>query len=91
LKLGDQFSSGGFGGERISDAVGTGAEDWDEKLGALVRKEDRRRAECSVEDMLVKNEKVSGEEDIEKNEPYAMEDVREHSRTLACSAPSLLI
>jgi hypothetical protein len=53
MKLSHQFQSGGTGGERISDAVGAGSEDWDEKAKALIPKDVRARAELSVADMLV--------------------------------------
>lgn len=53
MKLSHQFKSGGTGGKRISDTVGAGAEDWDEKAKALIPKDVRERAKLSVEDMLV--------------------------------------
>jgi hypothetical protein len=53
MKLSHQFKSGGTGGERISDKVGAGSEDWDEEAKALIPKEVRARAEMSVRDMLV--------------------------------------
>jgi hypothetical protein len=53
MKLSHQFKSGNGGGKRISDQVGAGSEDWDEKANALIRKEVRERAKVSVEDMLV--------------------------------------
>ncbi|QSZ32526.1 hypothetical protein DSL72_002104 [Monilinia vaccinii-corymbosi] len=52
-KLGHQFKSDGTGGRRISDKVGAGSEDWDEKASALIPKEVRARARQSVSDMLV--------------------------------------
>ncbi|KAF7858772.1 uncharacterized protein EAF02_011096 [Botrytis sinoallii] len=52
-KLGHQFKSGGTGGKRISDKVGAGSEDWDEKANALIPKEVKARARRSVSDMLV--------------------------------------
>jgi hypothetical protein len=52
-KLHHQFKSGGTGGKRISDKVGAGSEDWDEKAKALISKEVRQRAQVSVGDMLV--------------------------------------
>ncbi|KAI6372530.1 hypothetical protein MCOR25_003690 [Pyricularia grisea] len=53
-KLGGQFRAGyrGGGGERVSDAVGRGSKDFDERLGAVVSKDARARAACSVVDML---------------------------------------
>ncbi|TLS24410.1 hypothetical protein PpBr36_08454 [Pyricularia pennisetigena] len=53
-KLGGQFRAGyrGGGGERVSDAVGRGSKDFDETLGAVVGKDARARAACSVVDML---------------------------------------
>lgn len=51
-KLSYQFKSGGTGGKRISDQVGAGSEDWDEKAKALIPKDVRERAKASVEDML---------------------------------------
>lgn len=52
-KLSYQFKSQGTGGKRISDQVGAGSEDWDEKAKALIPKHVRERAKVSVEDMLV--------------------------------------
>lgn len=54
MKLSHQFKSGGSGGEKhISDLVGAGSKDWDEKAKALITPEVRQRAKTSVEDMLV--------------------------------------
>lgn len=53
MKLGHQFKSGRTGGKRISDKVGAGSEDWDEKANALIPKELKARARQSVSDMLV--------------------------------------
>ncbi|KAB8303063.1 hypothetical protein EYC80_004516 [Monilinia laxa] len=53
VKLGHQFKSGGTGGKRISDRVGAGSEDWDEKANALIPKGVKSRARQSVSDMLV--------------------------------------
>jgi len=47
-----QFRAGPSGGERISDAVGVGSEEYDETLKMLVPKELRMRAQKSVADML---------------------------------------
>ena len=38
---------------RVSDQVGAGSEDWDEKTKALIPKAVRERAKNSVGDMLV--------------------------------------
>ena len=53
MKLGHQFKSGGTGGKRISDTIGAGSEDWDEKAKAFIPKDIRERARLSVRDMLV--------------------------------------
>jgi hypothetical protein len=53
MKLSHQFKSGGTGGKRISDKVGAGSEDWEEKTKTLIPKDVRERAKLSVEDMLV--------------------------------------
>lgn len=53
MKLSHQFKSGGTGGKRISDEVGAGSEDWDEKAKALIPKDVRERAKLSIKDMLV--------------------------------------
>lgn len=52
-KLSYQFKSGGTGGKRISDKVGAGSENWDEKAKALIPKDVRERARLSVGDMLL--------------------------------------
>jgi len=54
-KLSYQFKSGGTGGPRISDQVGAGSENWDEKAKALIPKDVRERAKVSVGDMLTGN------------------------------------
>jgi hypothetical protein len=51
-KLSYQFKSGGTGGKRISDQVGAGSEDWNEKAEALIPKDVRERSKVSVKDML---------------------------------------
>jgi len=51
-KLSYQFKSGGTGGKRMSDQVGAGSDDWDEKAKALIPKDVRERAKVSVKDML---------------------------------------
>jgi hypothetical protein len=51
-RLSYQFKSGETGGPRISDQVGAGSENWDEKAKALIPKDVRERAKISVEDML---------------------------------------
>lgn len=53
MKLSHQFKSGDTGGKRISDQVGAGSEDWDEKAKALIPKSVRERAKVNVRDMLV--------------------------------------
>ncbi|KAK4463484.1 hypothetical protein QBC42DRAFT_222813 [Cladorrhinum samala] len=52
IKMNHQFRAGPSGGERISDAVGVGSEEYDETLKMLVPKELRMRAQKSVADML---------------------------------------
>ncbi|KAJ4306126.1 hypothetical protein N0V88_000922 [Collariella sp. IMI 366227] len=52
LKMNSQFRAGNSGGKRISDTVGVGSEDYDERLGMLVPKDVRARAKNSVADML---------------------------------------
>jgi hypothetical protein len=52
--MNSQFRAGNSGGQRISDTVGVGSEDFDERLGMLVPKEVRARAMTSVADMLRK-------------------------------------
>lgn len=51
-KLSYQFKSGGTGRMRITDQVGAGSEDWDEKAKALIPKDVRERGKISVQDML---------------------------------------
>jgi hypothetical protein len=55
MKLSHQFKSGGTGGKRISDQVGAGSENWDNKAKALIPKAVRERAKVSVADMLAGN------------------------------------
>jgi hypothetical protein len=50
--MNSQFRAGSSGGQRISDTVGVGSADFDERLGMLVPKEVRARAMNSVADML---------------------------------------
>ncbi|KAK0116726.1 hypothetical protein ONS96_012577 [Cadophora gregata f. sp. sojae] len=52
MKLSHQFKSGDSGGKRVSDQVGAGSEHWDDKAKALITKEVRERARCSVADMV---------------------------------------
>lgn len=59
-KLRSQFKSGGTGGKRISDQVGAGSENWDEKAKALTPKDVRERARLSVEDMLLGEGSITG-------------------------------
>ncbi|CZT01825.1 uncharacterized protein RAG0_09257 [Rhynchosporium agropyri] len=56
MKLSHQFKSGDNGGKRISDQVGAGAENWDEKAKALIPKDVRQRAIYSVADMVTGKE-----------------------------------
>lgn len=53
MKLSHQFKSAGTGGKRISDLVGAGSKDWDEKAKAMIPAAVKARASLSVEDMLV--------------------------------------
>jgi hypothetical protein len=53
-KLQHQLAAGNSGGDRLSDAVGAGSEDYDEDRGVLIPKEVRERATNSVMDMLRK-------------------------------------
>ncbi|CAG8957448.1 hypothetical protein HYFRA_00011429 [Hymenoscyphus fraxineus] len=68
MKLSHQFKGGNSGGKRISDAVGAGSEDWDEKAQAVIPKDVRQRAKLSVRDMLTagaqKTDSLSGEEKL---------------------------
>ena len=52
-KLSHQFKSGATGGKRISDTVGAGSEDWDEKAKALIPKDVKTRAMHNIKDMLM--------------------------------------
>jgi len=52
LKMNSQFRAGNSGGQRISDTVGMGSEDYDERLGMFVPREVRARVMNSVADML---------------------------------------
>lgn len=53
-KLQNQLAGGHSGGDRLSDRVGAGSEDFDEQRQILIPKEVRARAENSVMDMLRK-------------------------------------
>lgn len=53
-KLQNQLAAGNTGGARLSDAVGAGSDDYDEKHQMLIPKEVRARAANSVMDMLRK-------------------------------------
>jgi hypothetical protein len=66
MKLSHQFKSGGTGGKRISDQIGAGSEDWDEKAKALIPKDVREMAKMSVRDMLIgkKKQETMAEEDL---------------------------
>jgi hypothetical protein len=52
MKMNSQFRAGNSGGQRISDAVGVGSEEFDDRLGMYVPKDARARAMNSVADML---------------------------------------
>ena len=52
LKMNSQFRAGNTGGPRVSDTVGVGSQDYDDRLGMLVPKEVRDRAVNSVVGML---------------------------------------
>ncbi|KAK3904156.1 hypothetical protein C8A05DRAFT_32080 [Staphylotrichum tortipilum] len=52
LKMNSQFRAGNSGGPGLSDTVGVGSQDFDERLGMLVPKEVRARAMNSVVGML---------------------------------------
>lgn len=53
-KLQNQLAGGHSGGDRLSDRVGAGSEDYDEQRQVLIPKEVRARAANSVMDMLRK-------------------------------------
>lgn len=53
-KLQNQLAGGHSGGDRLSDRVGAGSEDYDEQRQVLIPKEVRARANSSVMDMLRK-------------------------------------
>ncbi|KAI3398203.1 hypothetical protein diail_9680 [Diaporthe ilicicola] len=53
-KLQNQLTGGSSGGDRLSDRVGAGSEDFDEQRQVLIPKEVRARAANSVMDMLRK-------------------------------------
>lgn len=55
-----QFKSHGTGGKRISDQVGAGSEDWDEKAKTLIPQHVRERAKVSVQDMIAGKGSMSG-------------------------------
>ncbi|KAE9377927.1 hypothetical protein N431DRAFT_435100 [Stipitochalara longipes BDJ] len=74
-KLSYQFKSGGTGGPRISDQVGAGSENWDEKVKALIPKDIRERAKVSVEDMLM----VKGNMTMTEEEKVMAQRKREDS------------
>jgi len=63
-KLSCQFKSGGTGGKRISDQVGAGSQDWDEKAKALIPKDVRERSKVSVKDMLTGRVSMTEEERV---------------------------
>lgn len=53
-KLAGQFSGGSSGGETAYDAVGKGAQHYDEKLGGIVTPDVRALAMSNVRDMLIR-------------------------------------
>lgn len=53
-KLQNQLAAGNSGGDRLTDTVGAGSEDYDEERGVLIPKEVKERATNSVMDMLRK-------------------------------------
>lgn len=86
MKLSHQFRGGGTGGNRISDQVGAGSKDWDEKAKALIPKEVRERAKVSVGDMLVGRTEMSlgSEEKLmaqRKKEDHLKEQARLNHQT----------
>lgn len=66
-KLHNQLAAGHSGGDRLSDAVGAGSEDYDEGHGVLVPKEVKARATNSVMDMLRRPGTMSGGSNISSN------------------------
>jgi hypothetical protein len=64
LKLSHQYKSEGTGGKRISDQVGAGSEDWDEKAGVIIPK-DMRRSKVNIKDMLLAGKNG-------KNHPFSL-------------------
>jgi len=84
-KLSYQFKSGSSGGIRISDTVGPGSEDWDEKAKALIPKHTRARAKHNIKDMLMgkaapadsKEEKLMAERKLEDDLKAADKDNRQ--------------
>ncbi|KAI9740938.1 MAG: hypothetical protein M1818_004544 [Claussenomyces sp. TS43310] len=64
MKLTHQLTSGHTGGKRISDTVGAGSEEWDEKAKALIPKDVRARARFDIRDMI-----VSQTSDLSKKPP----------------------
>jgi len=56
MKLSHQFKSGETGGKRISDTIGAGSKDWDEKAKAMIPQAVRERARYNVHDMLVESQ-----------------------------------
>ena len=60
LKLSHQFKSGESGGKRMSDTIGAGSKDWDEKAKAMIPQHVRDRARYNVHDMLVNSQTELG-------------------------------
>ena len=76
MKLSHQFKSGGTGGKRISDTVGAGSEDWDEKAKALIPKDVKIRAQHNVMDMLMGKEYTQSREEKLMTERKLEDDQR---------------
>ncbi|KPM34306.1 hypothetical protein AK830_g12257 [Neonectria ditissima] len=85
-KLNSQFRGGASGGKRLSDSVGAGSEDWDDKHKTLIPKAVRERAQRSVRDMLVQpgkmRESLGEDEDVggDGGDPTAEEALTDKRR-----------
>lgn len=66
MKLHHQWRGGATGGKRVSDIVGVGSEDNDEKAQALIPKAVRQRAKYNVMDMAVGKKANSMSRTIQK-------------------------
>ncbi|KAK4144230.1 uncharacterized protein C8A04DRAFT_36864 [Dichotomopilus funicola] len=82
LKMSSQFRAGNSGGERVSDTVGVGSEDFDERIGMLVPKDVRVRAKKSVVGML-------HNPGIMKPKPASRQPFPSAASASASSSPSL--